>query len=95
MAKAPTPKRTKTRTRTESDTFGPIEVPADRYWGAQTQRSIENFRIGTEHIPLPLIRALGIVKRAAAETKLDAKLTQIEKPPQTELPSPPSLPGLE
>jgi fumarate hydratase class II len=55
------------KTRTESDTFGPIEVPADRYWGAQTQRSLENFRIGDERMPLPLIRALGIVKRAAAE----------------------------
>jgi fumarate hydratase class II len=54
-------------TRTETDSFGPIEVPADRYWGAQTQRSIENFRIGTERMPQPLIRALGIVKRAAAE----------------------------
>jgi fumarate hydratase class II len=54
-------------TRTETDTFGPIEVPADRYWGAQTQRSIENFRIGSERMPAPLIHALGIVKRAAAE----------------------------
>ena len=60
--------RTRTRKpRTETDTFGPIEVPADRYWGAQTQRSLENFRIGTERMPRPLIRALGIVKRAAAE----------------------------
>jgi fumarate hydratase class II len=56
-----------TRGRTETDTFGSIEVPADRYWGAQTQRSIENFRIGTERMPRPLIRAFGIVKRAAAE----------------------------
>src|SRR6267154_863111 len=55
------------KTRTESDTFGPIEVPADRYWGAQTQRSLENFRIGDERMPAPLIRALAIVKRAAAE----------------------------
>src|SRR6201993_3461388 len=55
------------KTRTETDSFGPIEVPADKYWGAQTQRSFENFRIGTEHMPQPLIRALGIVKRAAAE----------------------------
>ncbi len=62
--------RTTARTRTETDTFGPIEVPADRYWGAQTQRSIENFRIGTERMPRPLIRALGIVKRAAAEVNL-------------------------
>src|SRR3979411_3224090 len=62
------------RTRTETDTFGPIEVPADRYWGAQTQRSIENFRIGTERMPRPLIRALGIVKRAAAEVNHSLKL---------------------
>ncbi|MGD0333627.1 MAG: class II fumarate hydratase [Xanthobacteraceae bacterium] len=56
------------KTRTESDTFGPIEVPADRYWGAQTERSRINFRIGDELMPLPIIRALAIVKRAAAET---------------------------
>src|SRR5512134_2939536 len=53
-------------TRVETDTFGPIEVPADRFWGAQTQRSLQNFRIGTETMPLPLVRALGIVKQAAA-----------------------------
>src|SRR5689334_477066 len=58
------------KTRTESDTFGPIEVPAEAYWGAQTQRSRENFRIGEERMPLPLIRALGIVKRASAEVNL-------------------------
>jgi fumarate hydratase class II len=52
--------------RTEADTFGPIEVPADRYWGAQTQRSLQNFRIGAETMPPPLVRALGIVKQAAA-----------------------------
>jgi fumarate hydratase class II len=55
------------KTRTETDTFGPIAVPADRYWGAQTQRSLQNFRIGEERMPPPLIRALAIVKRAAAE----------------------------
>src|SRR3954452_5499664 len=55
------------KTRTETDTFGPIEVAADRYWGAQTQRSLQNFRIGDERMPLPLVRALAIVKRAAAE----------------------------
>ena len=54
------------QTRIETDTFGPIEVPADRLWGAQTQRSIENFRIGGERMPPPLVHALGIVKRAAA-----------------------------
>ena len=55
------------KTRIENDSFGPIEVPADRYWGAQTERSHRNFRIGEERMPLPIIRALGIVKRAAAE----------------------------
>ena len=65
--------------RIETDTFGPIEVAADRYWGAQAQRSLGNFKIGWEKMPLPVVRALGIVKRAAAETnrdlgKLDAKL---------------------
>jgi fumarate hydratase, class II len=53
-------------TRTETDSFGPIEVPADRYWGAQTQRSLQNFRIGGERMPDALIRAFGIQKKAAA-----------------------------
>ena len=53
------------KTRSETDSFGSIEVPADRYWGAQTQRSLENFRIGAERIPLPVIHALAIIKRAA------------------------------
>ena len=57
-------------TRTETDTFGPIEVPADKYWGAQAQRSLGNFKIGWEKQPLPVVRALGIVKRAAAETNM-------------------------
>ena len=66
------PSRTaKTVTRTETDTFGPIEVPADRYWGAQTQRSIRNFPIGGERMPEPVVRGLGIVKRAAAEVNMD------------------------
>ena len=54
-------------TRRESDTMGSIEVSADRYWGAQTQRSLENFRIGGERMPLPLIHALGLQKLAAAK----------------------------
>jgi fumarate hydratase class II len=58
-------------TRTETDTFGPIEVAADRYWGAQAQRSLGNFKIGWEKQPLPIVRALGIVKRAAAEVNRD------------------------
>jgi fumarate hydratase class II len=69
------------KTRTESDTFGPVEVPADHLWGAQTQRSLQNFRIGGETMPVPLIRALGTIKRAAAEANrelgvLDAKLAE-------------------
>jgi len=59
-----------TATRTETDTFGPLEVPADRYWGAQTQRSLSNFKIGWEKQPIPVIRALGVVKRAAAEANM-------------------------
>ena len=55
------------KTRTESDSFGPIEVPADRYWGAQTERSRGNFHIGDERMPRPLIIALATIKRAAAE----------------------------
>jgi fumarate hydratase, class II len=58
------------KTRTETDTFGPIEVPADRYWGAQAQRSLANFKIGWEKQPKPIVRALGIVKRAAAEVNM-------------------------
>jgi fumarate hydratase class II len=57
-------------TRTETDTFGPIEVDSSRYWGAQAQRSLGNFKIGWEKQPQPVIRALGIVKRAAAETNM-------------------------
>ena len=60
----------KTPMRTETDTFGPIEVPADKYWGAQAQRSLGNFKIGWEKQPLPIVRALGIIKRAAAETNM-------------------------
>jgi fumarate hydratase class II len=56
-----------TKTRTEADSFGPIEVAADRYWGAQTERSRQNFRIGDERMPLPVIRALALIKKAAAE----------------------------
>src|ERR1700761_5147714 len=65
--------------RIESDSMGKVEVPADRYWGAQTQRSIQNFKIGGERMPPALVRALGIQKQAAAKAnvalgKLDAKL---------------------
>jgi len=58
-------------TRTETDTFGPIEVDASRYWGAQSQRSIGNFKIGWEKQPKSVIRALGIIKRAAAEANME------------------------
>ena len=64
-------------TRTETDTFGPIEVENSRYWGAQAQRSLGNFKIGWEKQPQPVIRALGIVKRAAAETNM--ALGQLDK----------------
>src|SRR6266567_414776 len=57
---------TSSGTRTETDSFGPIEVPNDVYWGAQTQRSLQNFRIGEERFPRPLIRALGVIKHASA-----------------------------
>ncbi|MFD1914383.1 class II fumarate hydratase [Halodurantibacterium flavum] len=68
-----------TRTRTETDSFGPLEVPADKYWGAQTQRSIINFPIGWEKQPVAIVRALGVVKKACAQANvslgdLDAKL---------------------
>lgn len=68
-----------TQTRTETDSFGPIAVPADRYWGAQTQRSLENFKIGgeSERMPLPLVHALVLVKKAAAH--VNAKLGLLDQ----------------
>jgi len=64
-----------TATRTESDSFGPLEVPADKYWGAQTQRSIQNFPIGWERQPVSIVRALGVIKQACAEAnKASGKL---------------------
>ena len=70
---------TASKTRTERDTMGAVEVPAERYWGAQTQRSLENFRIGGERMPDPLLRALALEKKAAALANmalgvLDARL---------------------
>ena len=62
---------TEPRTRTELDTFGPIEVPDDRLWGAQTQRSLQNFAISGERMPGQLLRALAIVKKAAALVNMD------------------------
>ena len=67
-------------TRTETDSFGPIDVAADRYWGAQTERSRQNFRIGHDRMPMAIVHALGIVKLASAQTNrelglLDARRT--------------------
>src|SRR6202158_4696712 len=61
-------------TRTETDSFGPIEVPADRYWGAQTERSRQNFRIGQDRMPMAIIHALGIVKLSAGGTNRELGL---------------------
>src|SRR5436853_1023129 len=61
-------------TRSEADSFGPIDVPADRYWGAQTERSRQNFRIGQDRMPIAIVRALGIVKLASAETNRELGL---------------------
>ncbi|GGO52377.1 fumarase, class II [Roseovarius pacificus] len=68
-----------TATRTETDSFGPLEVPADKYWGAQTQRSLMNFPIGWEKQPVAIVRALGVIKKACAQANkangdLDPKL---------------------
>ena len=60
-------------TRTETDSFGPLEVPSDKYWGAQTQRSIRNFPIGWEKQPVAIIRALGVIKQACALVNIDQK----------------------
>ena len=60
--------------RVETDSFGPIDVPADRYWGAQTERSRQNFRIGQDRMPIGIIHALGIVKLAAAQTNRELGL---------------------
>lgn len=58
-------------TRSETDSFGPIDVASDKYWGAQTQRSLQNFKIGGQRMPEALIRAFGILKKAAAETNME------------------------
>ncbi|HWD26901.1 MAG TPA: class II fumarate hydratase [Rhizomicrobium sp.] len=60
----------KPATRTETDTFGPVQVDASKYWGAQAERSLHNFKIGWEKQPAAIVRALGVVKRAAAETNM-------------------------
>src|ERR1700691_5200108 len=61
-------------TRSETDSFGPIDVAADRYWGAQTERSRRNFRIGHDRMPMPIIHALAMVKLASAETNRELGL---------------------
>jgi fumarate hydratase class II len=67
------PRKAKNRnkTRTESDAFGSLDIPADRLWGAQTERSLRNFRIGSERMPIEIVHALGLVKQAAAEVNRD------------------------
>ncbi len=67
------------RTRVETDTMGPMEVPADRYWGAQTQRSLSHFRIGADRFPREMIRAFGILKKACALVNRDLGLLPEEK----------------
>ena len=61
-----------TETRTETDSFGPLEVPSDKYWGAQTQRSLMNFPIGWEKQPVAIVRALGVIKKACAQANTKA-----------------------
>ncbi len=68
-----------TDTRTETDSFGPLEVPSDRYWGAQTQRSLMNFPIGWEKQPVAIVRALGVIKQACAEANKAAGALDAEK----------------
>src|SRR5260221_13823880 len=65
--------------REERDSFGPIGVPADRLWGAQTQRSLTNFRISGERIPIALVRALVLVKKATAQVNVDLKVLDEKK----------------
>jgi fumarate hydratase, class II len=73
MARSTTSSQSRS-TRSETDSFGPIDVPADRYWGAQTERSRQNFRIGQDRMPMPIVHALGIVKLASAETNRELGL---------------------
>jgi len=65
------PAKTHQKTRIESDAFGPLAIPADKLWGAQTERSLHNFRIGRERMPIEIVHALGLIKRAAAEVNRD------------------------
>src|SRR5262249_31190003 len=70
------------KTRTESDSFGPIEVQSDRLWGAQTQRSLQNFKIGGHTFPRPMIRALGIVKKCSAQANVELGELSVLDPKQ-------------
>src|SRR5512140_2351878 len=65
------PGRKPMQTRTERDSLGPVEVPADRLWGAQTQRALDSFRISIERMPLPVVHALALVKKAVALVHLE------------------------
>ncbi|MCH8904918.1 MAG: class II fumarate hydratase, partial [Bacteroidetes bacterium] len=65
--------------RTESDSIGEVKVPQDKYWGAQTQRSKENFKIGDQTMPIEIIRAYGILKKAAAQINLEAEILDKDK----------------
>ncbi|MEM1410349.1 MAG: lyase family protein, partial [Pseudomonadota bacterium] len=67
---APAPAAKAAETRTETDSFGPLKVPADKYWGAQTQRSLMNFPIGWERQPVAVVRALGVIKKASAQANM-------------------------
>ncbi|MEE4188834.1 MAG: class II fumarate hydratase, partial [Roseobacter sp.] len=67
------------QTRTETDSFGPLEVPSDKYWGAQTQRSIMNFPIGWEKQPVAIVRALGVIKQACAQANIELGKLDAEK----------------
>src|SRR5215218_1493996 len=82
MGAGASPMSDATEVRVETDTFGPIDVPANHHWGAQTQRSLQNFKIGGERMPAPLVRAMGIVKLAAARVnvrlgELDPKVGEV------------------
>ena len=71
-----------TTTRTETDSMGPIEVEGDRLWGAQTQRSLQNFKIGGQTFPRPMIRALGVAKKCAAQANIE--LGELDSLPEDE-----------
>lgn len=72
--------------RSEKDSMGAIDVPQDKLWGAQTQRSLEHFRISTEKMPVSLIQALALTKRAAAKVNQDLGLLAAKKPPPLSTP---------